>query len=377
MILSDKSGKKIIPIASGKGGVGKTLVSANLAIALAETGRKTIVIDLDLGGSNLHTCLGIKNTNLGISHFLSTKGADLRRFMVDTPYENLKFIPGDVLVSGAAETTPAQRSALTAAVAKLSADYIVLDLGAGTGSSILDFFMISNSGLLVTTPQSTSILNVFALLKNIVIKHLLESFVDDKAAMKYLRGLTKEKSPGEFPPVAAVYEGLQQTSRNAGNRARKAIGLIKPKIVVNMANEPEDLAIAVKLRDLAKQSLDLDLECMGLLYYERSVQDSLSELVPHILGREDSTVSLGIRRMAQKIVQSAKFPIMPLDLTYYSDTYELTKIEAESDYQALPAGSNENAGEIDMKELFDVIGAQQKQIEELKGTLRMLTIGKR
>ncbi len=55
----------IIPIASGKGGVGKTIFTANLGIALANKGKTVIAIDLDLGSSNLHTCLGIKNRHPG------------------------------------------------------------------------------------------------------------------------------------------------------------------------------------------------------------------------------------------------------------------------------------------------------------------------
>jgi flagellar biosynthesis protein FlhG len=57
----------VIPIGSGKGGVGKTIFTANLGIMLAKEGKRTVLIDLDLGGSNLHTCLGVKNRYAGLS----------------------------------------------------------------------------------------------------------------------------------------------------------------------------------------------------------------------------------------------------------------------------------------------------------------------
>jgi flagellar biosynthesis protein FlhG len=71
MVINENVSKKIIPIAGGKGGVGKTIITANLAIELAKNGKNVVVIDLDLGGSNLHTYLGMKNTKLGIGNFLT------------------------------------------------------------------------------------------------------------------------------------------------------------------------------------------------------------------------------------------------------------------------------------------------------------------
>jgi len=79
----------IIPIASGKGGVGKSFVAANLAIALAEQGKKVVVADLDFGASNLHTCLGLNNINPGIGDFLRARTAKLQDLLVTTDVQNL------------------------------------------------------------------------------------------------------------------------------------------------------------------------------------------------------------------------------------------------------------------------------------------------
>ena len=88
--------RTIIPIASGKGGVGKSFITANLAIALAKLGKQVIVADLDFGASNLHTCLGIHNTNPGIGDFLRARYSKLEDLLVETENENLKFLAGDV-----------------------------------------------------------------------------------------------------------------------------------------------------------------------------------------------------------------------------------------------------------------------------------------
>jgi len=71
MVICENVRRKIIPVASGKGGVGKSVIAANMSLALAQSGKSTVAMDLDLGGSNLHTLLGIKNTQAGIGNFLS------------------------------------------------------------------------------------------------------------------------------------------------------------------------------------------------------------------------------------------------------------------------------------------------------------------
>ena len=89
--------RTIIPIASGKGGVGKSFITANLAIALAKLGKQVIVADLDFGGSNLHTCLGIHNTHPGIGDFLRA------RFASGLAYDHVPGTVCNLLFSGRAE----------------------------------------------------------------------------------------------------------------------------------------------------------------------------------------------------------------------------------------------------------------------------------
>ena len=85
----------IIPIASGKGGVGKSFLAANLSIALAGLGKKVIAADLDFGGSNLHSCFGMHNTHPGIGDYLRARYGKLEDLLVETDKDNLQFLAGD------------------------------------------------------------------------------------------------------------------------------------------------------------------------------------------------------------------------------------------------------------------------------------------
>jgi len=373
MVINENVKRKIIPIAGGKGGVGKTVIAANLSLELAKFGKDTIVIDLDLGGSNLHTYLGLKNTLAGIGNFLSGRRGSLNDFLHTTPYENLRFIPGDVLVSGVANLKFSQKKRLVDNILQLDADYIILDLGPGSSQNALDFFLISNSGFIVTSPNLTSVLNAYGFLKNVVFRFIQRAFSSHKVVTKYLKSAQREKKPGESVPIIEMLKKIKKIDIKAGEKAETYLSILKPTIVVNMAKAPDDLSIIDKLKDLIFSSLGVSIQCIGLIYFDETVERSLTNYVPLSHFDDGSIAVKDIERIALKIVQSDRFPMMPLDLSYYKDSFELAQIEAQNDYQEIEARERTEE-DIDLNELLTIISAQQKQIRELRGHIRMLTM---
>ena len=157
--------KTIIPIASGKGGVGKSFMAANLAVALAELGKKVIVADLDFGGSNLHTCLGINNKHPGIGDFIRARYSNLEDLLVETGNDNLKFLAGDVRSPFLANMHHAQKMRLIYNLKQLKFEYLILDLGSGSTYNTLDFFSMTQLGMIISTTEHTSTMNMLTFLK--------------------------------------------------------------------------------------------------------------------------------------------------------------------------------------------------------------------
>jgi len=373
MVINENADRKIIPIASGKGGVGKSVLAANMALNLAINGKSVVLVDLDLGGSNLHTVLGMKNTNLGIGNFLSSRAVKFKDIVVSTPYQNLRFIPGDVLVSGVSNIQFSQKKKLMQSILEIDADYVILDLGSGGSCHVVDFFLISNSGFVVLTPQATSIINGYGLLKNTVFRFLQRAFASHQSINSYIKKILKEKKPNASPPVSEMLAKMSKIDRQAGERAKRYMEAMKPKFVVNMAASPEDLQIVEQLRDLVRRNLNVDVECMGLIFRDDAVDRAIEEGSPLATSQGDTVAGKEIFRITQKILQSEEFPNMPLELDYYADTYELTLLEAQSDFEDLQAdgGDDEDVGAAD---LLAIISEQKRQIDELRGTVRMLTL---
>jgi len=376
MVISESEYRKIIPVASGKGGVGKSFITANLGMLLAAYGKRTVLVDMDLGGSNLHTYLGMKNRNLGIGNFLSDKKIRFSDLVGETPYENLAFVPGDVLVPGTANLMHSQRKSIISNILKLEADYVLIDLGSGTAPNVIDFFLISNSGLIVTTPQTPAILNAYNFLKNLTFRHLQQSVTSPKKVVDYLKDVVKDKTPGATPTISSILSRIAALSAPAGRTSRSEISSLRPHVIVNMAETPDDLDIAENLHELISKNLEIEIGCMGMVYHDRAVGRALKNHAPLAAESPDSLAAREIERMAQKILQSPKFTSMPLDLEEYADSFELTRIEAQNDFPESDGADRPDAA-VNDEEFLAIITAQKRQIEELKGTVRMLTMNQR
>ena len=130
----------ILSIGGGKGGTGKSFITANLGVLLANQGRKVLLIDLDLGASNLHTLLGVKNPKPGLGQFLNKATKNLDHVIAPTMFENLSLISSMNCPLEVANLFYAQKLKIIRAIQKLPYDHILLDLGAGTNFNTLDFF---------------------------------------------------------------------------------------------------------------------------------------------------------------------------------------------------------------------------------------------
>ena len=167
-----KRRQKIWAIGGGKGGVGKSLVTANLSICLALMGHKVAAIDLDLGGANLHTCLGVPIPEKTLSDYLSKKVKSLNELLTPTAINNLFLISGAQDDLGIANLKHMHKAKLLSQLSELDVDYVLLDLGAGTTFNTIDFFISADQGIITTLPEPTSIENSYRFIKAVYLRKL-------------------------------------------------------------------------------------------------------------------------------------------------------------------------------------------------------------
>jgi len=159
----NKSKTRIITVASGKGGVGKSNISTNLALAYAKLGKKVILMDADLGLANVNVLLGIiPKYNL---YHLIRKQKTMKDILMDTNY-GIQIVAGASGFSKLANLTDDERENFIRELTSLSAaDIIIIDTSAGVGKNVLSFVAAADEAIIVTTPEPTAITDVYGIIK--------------------------------------------------------------------------------------------------------------------------------------------------------------------------------------------------------------------
>jgi len=158
-----RTATRIIAVSSGKGGVGKTNIAINLALAYAQLGKRVVVMDADLGLANVNVVLGvIPRYNL---YHLIRKQKTLSEIVVDTTY-GIQIIAGASGFSKIANLSEEERKTFIGELAALSnADVIVIDCAAGVSSNVISFIAAADDAIIVTTPEPTAITDAYGIIK--------------------------------------------------------------------------------------------------------------------------------------------------------------------------------------------------------------------
>ncbi len=293
----------IIPIASGKGGVGKTIFTANLGITLAKMGKTVIAIDLDLGSSNLHTCLGIKNQHPGIGNFIYKKGISLESLIVKTDIDHLYFIPGDSLIPGTANLQYFIKMKLIKAIQNLVADYVLIDLGAGTSYNIIDFFLMSKTGLIVTTPETTSILSAYAFLKTTVFRMLFRSFPHKSKERELIHNFLTERIEGTDNSFLRLTKLLNNINPKSGAYGLEQISDFYPRIVLNIGRNKEAISLGSRLRQICKKNIGINMEYVGFIEYTEQVSASIINRTALVITSPNSQFARAVKQIAANLIK--------------------------------------------------------------------------
>ncbi len=220
-----KSSCRVIAVTSGKGGVGKTNITVNLAIALAKNRQKVIILDGDLGLANVDLVLGI-HPKYNLKHVLSGEKRP-EEIIVDGP-ENIRVLPGGSGLYSMANITGEQALKLLKAfsIFENQTDYLLIDTAAGISSNVIDILVAAGEIIIVTTPEPTSVTDAYGLIKvayskreNINFK-LIVNFASDQADAKDTaqRIISTAK---HFLGLEVGYYGFIPLDKNVAQAVRK------------------------------------------------------------------------------------------------------------------------------------------------------------
>ena len=208
-----QQGMRVISVTSGKGGVGKTNISANLAYLLSRRNKKTLVLDADAGLANIDVILGI-NSQYNLYHVLKGEKS-LSETVIDGP-GGIKILPS---ASGIPEMTDLSRGQKLTLIDELNAfnedlDFMIIDTGAGISSNVMYFNMAAKEIIVVTSPEPTALTDAYALIKVLYQRHAKKRF---RLIVNMVRNPSEAKE---------IYERLSQATDHFLNLTIEYLGYV-------------------------------------------------------------------------------------------------------------------------------------------------------
>ncbi|PZR16072.1 MAG: ATP-binding protein [Archangium gephyra] len=293
--------RRVIAIGGGKGGIGKSLLSANLGIALSKRGAKVVLADLDLGGANLHTCLGVPQPKVSLSDFVERRVNTLDEVLVPTPHENLKLLSGAMDGLDAANPKHSQKTKLLRNLRNLDVDYVLLDLGAGTTFNVLDFFLVADTGVVVMLPEPTSIENAYRFIKAAFFRRLQALAPEDDFATLVGQALAPREGQLARTPWDVV-ASLRQTDAAKATRLEQALGGFRPLVIVNQARTRGDFDVGPTVASAWKKFFGLELGYLGAVAHDDAVWQAVRARRSLLDSFPESAAASGVLRVAENLI---------------------------------------------------------------------------
>jgi flagellar biosynthesis protein FlhG len=249
MMAGHKEPARVLVVTSGKGGVGKTNIAANLAICLAASGKKVLLFDADLSLGNLDVLMNI-NSRYNVSHLIS--GRKSVEEVTHVGPEGLDIICGASGLEELADLTDFQRERLLRELSKLQRDndVIVVDTGAGISKSVVSFCLAADHVLVVTTPEATAITDAYAMIKVLsknrfdgrisVIVNMAENASEGRKVYQQISSVAMRFLNTQIYGAAVL---VRDERLNSAVRMRKPVVLAYPKCRISNSI----MALAAKL----------------------------------------------------------------------------------------------------------------------------------
>jgi flagellar biosynthesis protein FlhG len=288
--------------------VGKTFLTASLAIALARSRYRVIAVDTDVEGPNLHTLSGVKSPVRTLADFIAGREPDLLRLIVATPSENLGLIAATQGNLAAAQPDARRRSELLAALRRLPCDFVIVDCGAGAHPATLDYFLVSDDGLLVLHPEPTSVENAYTFVRAAFYRRMQAAMTKHDVRGLVREAMDQRNARGIRTPLDLLRE-VEQMDPEEGQRFAETMRRFRPRIVVNEVTTADDVKLGFSVSSVCRRFFGIDADYIGYLNRDAAVREAVRQRRSLLDVAPDCDAAVYLRRIARKLAEGVPAPL--------------------------------------------------------------------
>ncbi|MBN1783212.1 P-loop NTPase [bacterium] len=271
----------VIAIGSGKGGVGKSAIAAAMGAGFAMLNRKTVVMDADFGGSNLHQIMGIPRPAYTYRDFQNGRVDNLNQIVVEHhQYDNLGLIFGAAGSYGMANEKYMHRQRFLNHIRDIRAEFVILDLGAGSSFQVLDIFTAADLGIVILNPEPLSLSEGFNFVKQVVIRTFSKTLRQFPEIQTFIQEHAKTETFRSNVRVEDLILQIQQKDAEVAGRLKTCLDELQIGLVLNkVTNDEQSVEVSAFQRAL-QEILSINTELLGLIHLDPVVPEGLKAGVP-------------------------------------------------------------------------------------------------
>jgi flagellar biosynthesis protein FlhG len=307
-VAAPRTPRQIWSVGGGKGGIGKSLLTASLGFQLARMGKRVILVDADLGAANLHTCLGLPGPERTLADFVQRRSERIEDVLVDTGIPGLRLISGASDFLGAANIKHLQKMRVLNRIRALEVDVVLLDLGAGTSFNMIDFFLISDVSILTVVPEPTSIENGYRFIKSALYRRLRNAATHDGVRQIVDAALDPKNPLGIKTPMDLVAR-VEHEDVEAARLMAREMAAFAPRFVVNQVRDESDVPIGHQLVAACARHLGVKAAYAGFVHYDDAVWRSVRRRRLFMVDAPTAPAADEIRRLATALLRGESLSV--------------------------------------------------------------------
>jgi flagellar biosynthesis protein FlhG len=288
--------RHLIAVGGGRGGVGKSVLSVNLAVYFAQLGRNVVICDAAPEGSNLHSMLGVPDPPLttreaeeeGAVTPIATSVPGLR--LMPTTYDGLTTTPA----------RPSRRSGWLTRIGDVRADYVILHLGSSSSPATLDLFLAADVSICVTVPEPIAIETTYRFLRALFARALRRRLMKERFKLKII-----ERAILQLPPLASpreVVATIRRYDQSLGVLAARELSRLVARLVVSQTRLRSDLELGTSMSAVAERFLGVQLDYLGNVDHDDAAWLTVRKRSPLLVDSPTSKSARNIERVARRIL---------------------------------------------------------------------------